>query len=346
MSVIVCVSHKEDVDGISSAALIKAAFRAKIIILVDYANIISNLEELAALSFAPKKKIHKIFICDLGLSKKNEQIFKDIVGKIVSNGTEVTYIDHHDLSGETAVSLMKIGVKLIHTFEECTSVQIYNKFKSKLEPHSAFVAAAAALTDYMESKPLASSIVPRFDKQFLMLEATALSYMISASQRDNKFLIKIVNALAKMKYPHEIKGGFSLAEKYVKRLSEAVKSIEKSIVKIDNLAYVHSTLELSAGTIVNFVLGTSEKPVAMVFKLKNNINSYVISIRASQDFKFHVGRLVNDIASDLGGSGGGHDKACGAVVPKDKLEQFIESLNRRIGCDNKNNKENKNLDHA
>ena len=88
-----------------------------------------NLEELAALSFAPKKKIHKIFICDLGLSKKNEQKFKDIVGKIISHGPEVTYIDHHDLSSETAISLMNIGVKLIHTVEECTSVQIYNNFK-------------------------------------------------------------------------------------------------------------------------------------------------------------------------------------------------------------------------
>ena len=192
-------------------------------------------------------------------------------------------------------------------------------------------AAAGALTDYMETKPLASSIVSRFDKQFLMLEATALSYMISASQRDNQFLIKIVNTLSKMKYPHEIKGGFSIAEKYAKKVSEAVKIIEKSIIKIDNLAYVQSTLELSASMIVNFVLGTSEKPVAMVYKLKNNVNSYVISIRASRDCKLHVGRLVNDIASEIGGSGGGHDKACGAVIPKDKLLQFIQLLDKRIG---------------
>jgi len=40
--------------------------------------------------------------------------------------------------------------------------------------------------------------------------------------------------------------------------------------------------------------------------------------------------LVNDIASDIGGSGGGHDKACGAVIPKDKLDQFIQILNKRI----------------
>jgi oligoribonuclease NrnB/cAMP/cGMP phosphodiesterase (DHH superfamily) len=336
MSVIVCLSHKEDVDGISSAALIKAAFRTKKIVLVDYANIISNLEELADLSSVTKNKIHRIFICDLGLSKKNEQKFIDIVGNIISNGTAVTYIDHHDLSKDTAISLMKIGVELIHTDEECTSVQIYNKYKNKLEFYAAFVAAAGALTDYMEHKPIASPIVSRFDRQFLMLEATALSYMISASQRDNKFLVKIVNTLAKMKYPHEIKGGFSLAEKYAKKVSEAVKSIEKSMIRIENLAYVHSNSELSASMIVNFVLGTSEKPVAMVYKLKNNINSYVISIRASPACKFHIGRLVNDIASDIGGSGGGHDKASGAVIPKEKLEQFIQLLNKQIANDNEN----------
>jgi RecJ-like exonuclease len=333
MSVIVCLSHKEDVDGVSSAALIKAAFRSKSVILVDYANVIANLEELAAISSAPKNRIQRIFVCDLGLSKKNEQKFIDIVGKIISNGTKVTYIDHHDLSSETSSSLVKIGVLLIHTVEECTSVQVYNEFKNKFkfESHAAFVAAAGALTDYMETKPIATSIVSRFDKQFLMLEATALSYMISASQRDNQFLIKIVNTLSKMKYPHEIKGGFSIAEKYAKKVSEAVKIIEKSIVKIDNLAYVQSTLELSASMIVNFVLGISEKPVAMVYKLKNNVNSYVISIRASRDCKLHVGRLVNDIASEIGGSGGGHDKACGAVIPKDKLLQFIQLLDKRIG---------------
>jgi nanoRNase/pAp phosphatase (c-di-AMP/oligoRNAs hydrolase) len=46
--------------------------------------------------------------------------------------------------------------------------------------------------------------------------------------------------------------------------------------------------------------------------------------------------LVNDIASDIGGSGGGHDKASGAVIPKEKLEQFIQLLNKQIANDNEN----------
>jgi RecJ-like exonuclease len=32
----------------------------------------------------------------------------------------------------------------------------------------------------------------------------------------------------------------------------------------------------------------------------------------------------------MGGSGGGHEKACGAVVPKDKLEEFIDALDGSI----------------
>jgi single-stranded-DNA-specific exonuclease len=184
----------------------------------------------------------------------------------------------------------------------------------------------------MENKPVASSIVSRFDKQFLMLEATALSYMISANQHNNEFLSKIVDSLADMKYPHEIEGGFLIVERYAQKVSNAINKIEKSIIKIDNLAYVHSNLDLSANMIVNFVLGMSEKAVAMVYKLKDDINCYIISIRGSKDCKVHLGRLVNDIASEIGGSGGGHDKACGAVIPKEKIEEFIRLLNRGIAA--------------
>ncbi|HEX7032580.1 MAG TPA: DHH family phosphoesterase [Nitrososphaera sp.] len=321
----VCISHKEDADGICSATLIKAAFDVSKVVLVDYANLIAKLEKVAA-----SDKIDQLFICDLGLSKKNERKFIELLGKIASNGADVTYIDHHDISKDTIQMLKKAGVTLIHTIEECTSVQVYSKYKKKLPDHAAFLAAMGALTDYMEGKPVASTLVPRFDRQFLMLESTALSYMISASQHDDDFLVKIVDTLAKMKYPHDIRGGFETAEKYAKKVANAVQQIQGSVVKLENLAHAPSTVELSSSMVVNFVLGSSGKPAAMVYKFKDDINSYVVSIRGSAGCKVHLGRLVNEIASELGGSGGGHDKACGAVIPKDKLQEFIKSLDERI----------------
>jgi single-stranded-DNA-specific exonuclease len=321
-----CISHKEDVDGICSAALIKAAFDISKVVLVDYANLISRLEKVAA----TLDKIEQLFICDLGLSKKNEQKFTELLNRIASTGPEVIYIDHHDISKETVHALKKADVTLIRTIEECTSVQVYTKYKKKLPDHAAFFAAMGALTDYMENKPLASAIVPRFDRQFLMLESTALSYMISSNQHDDAFLIKIVETLAKMKYPHDIKGGFDIAEKFAKKVANAVDSIQESVVKLDNFAYAASAVDLSSSMVVNFVLGSSGKPAAMVYKPKDDVKSYVVSIRGSADCNVHLGRLTNDIASELGGSGGGHDKACGAVIPKDNLQKFVETLNRKI----------------
>jgi single-stranded-DNA-specific exonuclease len=392
MSFLVCLSHREDVDGILSAALIKAAFKSKRTqtVLADYANILSKLQKIAdnsksdaahflksgstktnAPGLSPasnknnegsslsstesgyiknestgantikntdgpenklrkKDKLRGLFICDLGLSKKTQDKFVDVVKEIISKGIKVTYFDHHDISAEVKKELKESGVTLIHSVEECTSVQIYNKFKNKLNSHAAFFAASAALTDYLETRPLASTIVSRYDRQFLMLEATALSYMISSNQHNEDFLLKAVDTLADMKYPHEIEGGFDIAERYAKKVAEGVRAVQGSIVTKKNVAYTQSVSDLSASVIVNFVLGISEKPVAMVYRLKEDIGSYIISIRASNACPVHLGRIVNEVASNMGGSGGGHEKACGAVVPKDKLEEFIDALDGSI----------------
>jgi single-stranded-DNA-specific exonuclease len=374
MSSIVCLSHREDVDGILSAVLIKAALKERQTqtILADYANILSKLQKIssmASISQDPlsaasglnsdqlgvvtnlysaaqkrtssatenasrnkdnKTKPQRLFICDLGLSKKTQDKFLSLVQEIISKGIKVTYFDHHDLGDGIRKELKKSGVTLIHSIEECTSVQIYKKYKKKLDAHAAFFAASAALTDYMECRPLASALTSRFDRHFLMLEATALSYMISSNQNNEEFLVKLVESLSEMKYPHEIEGGFAIAERYAKKVADGVRTVQGAIVNKKNVAYTPSVSDLSAGVIVNFVLGISEKPVAMVYRLKDDINSYIISIRASKACSVHLGRIVNEVASKIGGSGGGHEKACGAMVPKDKLEQFIDAIDNTI----------------
>jgi len=163
-----------------------------------------------------------------------------------------------------------------------------------------------------------------------MLESTALSYMISSNQHDENFLLRIVDAISKDKFPHDIEGGFMMAEKYAIKVSEAVKSLQNLISYKENLAYVRNDLDLTASVIVNFVLGISGRPVAAVYKARDEIDSFVVSIRGSKECEAHLGRIVNEVAANLGGSGGGHDKACGAVIPRDRLDEFITGLNRRI----------------
>lgn len=379
MPSIICLSHREDVDGILSAALIKAVFKTKKTqtVLTDYANMLSKLqkisnmasdfrgssasfdsdssplenaknyssasEEMSAASSSStkgnesktdnrnrKSKPQRLFICDLGVSKKTQERFVGLVKDIISKGIKVTYIDHHEIDDGIKKELKKSGATLIHSVGECTSVHIYYKYKHKLDSHAAFFAASAALTDYMECRPRASVLMSRWDRQFLMLEATALSYMISSNQNNEEFLTKVVDILSKMKYPHDIEGGFAIAERYSIKVAEGVRAVQGAIATKKHVAYTQSISDLSASVIVNFVLGISEKPVAMVHRFKADINSYVISIRASNKCKVHLGRIVNEVASNMGGSGGGHKKACGAMVPKDKLEEFIDAIDMQV----------------
>lgn len=330
MAITVCLSHKEDVDGISSAVLINSAFKNVQTILIDYANIMYRLNKLSNELEKVTKGYNRIFICDLGLNKKNHQKFVYTLNKFISLGYKVTYIDHHDIDEEVKRELKNIGVNLIHTTQESTSIQVYQRYKRRLKQHAAFFAAAGALTDYLETQPIASSIISRYDRQFLMLESTALSYMISSHQNDDEYLQKIVKILSEMKFPHDIEGGFIQAEKYAIKISNALTSLSKEIIIGKNLAFVQNTLDLASSTVVNFILGISEKKVAMVYKFKEEKGSFIISIRGSKNCDIHLGRVVNEIASRLGGSGGGHDKACGAVIPNEKFDDFVRLLEEKI----------------
>ena len=80
---------------------------------MDYANLISKLEKVVGMV----DKIEQMYVCDLGLSKKNEQKFAELLDKITSAGVEVIYIDHHDISKETLQALKKAGVTLVHTVD-------------------------------------------------------------------------------------------------------------------------------------------------------------------------------------------------------------------------------------
>ena len=67
-----------------------------------------------------------------------------------------------------------------------------------------------------------------------------------------------------------------------------------------------------------FFLGLSVKDVGGAYKERVDYGVYAVSVRGSKQCKIHLGRLINKITTEVGGSGGGHDKACGASIPKNK----------------------------
>ena len=76
---------------------------------------------------------------------------------------------------------------------------------------------------------------------------------------------------------------------------------------------------------------TSQLASSIAYKERTDKGIYAVSVRGSPSCKTHLGKLVSTVSSELGGSGGGHDKACGAVIPKDKIKKFVREMNLRLG---------------
>ena len=320
---IVCLSHKEDADGISSAALIRQAFGGDSV-LVDYPGQMESLEQIAN-----DKQLKSLYICDLGLSKKNQDEFVEILAKLRKNKVSVTYIDHHDIDSKIKKQLEKIKIKMIHDINECTTVQVYDKFKSKLSEQASFIAACAAITDYMEDRPKGSKLLQLYDRQFALINATALTYNIVGHQKDPDYLLYLVEELSESKFPHDIPNSFEFAQIQVDKLAKIMQTVKKGMKTMKNLGYME-ILDSGASGAVNFVLGLSGKDVGIAYKERVDHGIYAVSIRGSKDCKIHLGKITNNLATELGGSGGGHDKACGAVIPKSKINTFVKQFNKKL----------------
>ena len=320
---VVCISHKEDNDGISSAALIRQAFGGDAI-LVDYPGQMDAIQQMVL-----DKKLKSLYICDLGLSKKTQDEFVDVMTTLRKNKIAVTYIDHHDIDPTVVKSLKKIKVKIIHDTNECTAVQVYTAFKSKLNDHASFVATCAAITDYMEDRPIGSKLLQIYDRQFALINATVLTYNIVGHQKEPDYLLYLVEELADSKFPHDIPNTFEFAQIQVEKLSQMIAKVKQGMKTMKNLGYME-ILDAGASGAVNFVMGLSGKNVGVAYKERTDYGIYAVSVRGSKNCKVHLGKIVNILATDLGGSGGGHDKACGAVIPKPKIKQFITELNKKI----------------
>ena len=320
---IICISHKEDCDGISSAALIRQAFGGDSI-LVDYPGQMEALNQVVQ-----DEKLKSLFICDLGLSKKTQDEFINLMGRMRKNKVSITYIDHHDIDPNVVTALKKLKVKVIHDINECTTVQVYAAYKSKLSDHASFVATCAAITDYMEDRPLGSKLLQIYDRQFALISATVMTYNIVGHQREPDYLQYLVEELSDSKFPHDIPNTFEFAQIQVEKLSQMIAKVKKGMKTMTNLGHME-ILDSGASGAVNFVMGLSGKDVGVAYKERIDHGIYAVSVRGSKDCKVHLGRIVNLLATSLGGSGGGHDKACGAVVPKLKIKKFLTELNKKI----------------
>ncbi|MGA2666289.1 MAG: DHHA1 domain-containing protein [Nitrososphaerales archaeon] len=315
-----CISHIKDADGLCSAALTLAA-RGGTFRLTDYDQLIQELADVP-------KKTTELVICDLGTDPTRFPQFRAAVEPLTKRLKKVTYIDHHYLPPEMEAELGGMGLTVVHDVEECSSMLTYATFKGTLPERASYLAIFGAVTDYMDSSPLASKMMERFDRQYVLLEATLLSYAISNQGRDPRYLESLVSALSRMEVPHTVDG----VGEYALRQAETVRRLEGEVgrkgVVLGRLAYME-TDQSSTGNVAKLLLGAFAVQVGVSYRSKPD-GRVEMSLRCTSECRVHLGRTISDIAGRHGGNGGGHAKAAGCTVPVAEVLPVLTELESRL----------------
>ncbi len=318
MSNSICITHGKDVDGLSSAAIVKMVTNSDVI-LSDYDTIISDLKRV--------EEVESLYICDLGMNDRTQEGFLKEV-KRIRKFAKVTLLDHHPMTPSVRSSLKKMGVKLFHNLNECASVIVYLALEGKTKESAKLLAAYGAITDYLDTSKKASEIIEMYDRQFLLFEATLLSHSMGR-KTDERFRYRLVDALAEGMFPHQISGITKYASDQAEKVSLLLNTVKSKGKKKKGLAYF-LTIERSTGNVANLLPGAFGVKVGLSLKLNSRDKSYDVSARGLSSFKGHLGDIMAKVSSKVGGYGGGHRLASGARIPPGSVNKFLNAFDKEV----------------
>ena len=118
-------------------------------------------------------------------------------------------------------------------------------------------------------------------------------------------------------------------------ITQIAESDEANIIELENLQYFDGTgiKPEIVGTVAGMILGYCNWKKPVIGFAQTDEEGLKISLRCSRLLSYdgiHFGHIIRKISSAVGGSGGGHAMACGAYIPIDKKDEFIELFNQEL----------------
>ncbi|MDR3222297.1 MAG: DHH family phosphoesterase [Methanobrevibacter sp.] len=116
-------------------------------------------------------------------------------------------------------------------------------------------------------------------------------------------------------------------------LAKAIQEIdiveEKNIQYFDGFGIEPNIL----GTITGMILSQGDWRKPMIGFTQIDEKNLKISLRCSKLLAYdgiHFGNIIRKVAKSVGGNGGGRSIACGAYIPSNKKDEFINKLNQHL----------------
>lgn len=126
----------------------------------------------------------------------------------------------------------------------------------------------------------------------------------------------------------------ALLQEHRAAIAQAIDHLsQEKVRKINHLQILDAegVSDTIVGTVAQMLLGQNGidpyLPLLLYTPSEKNQDVFKISVRCSRLLRYqhiHLGTLIRKAASQAQGEGGGHAPACGAYIPRETLEPFIE----------------------
>ncbi|RLF06424.1 MAG: hypothetical protein DRK00_01655 [Thermoprotei archaeon] len=313
---IVVLAHG-DLDGLAAAATLMAALKeargaqVRLEITQPY-----NLHRaLARVSAAPPDMLA---IVDIGLDEATWQSTAEILRELIARGCRVLWVDHHVHSIRRSLELAEMGVALLYTSGGCASTLAREAF-AHLTKDPSFYERLTRLGEIADG-------VTRGEGELTLL-ADRLAAALSAPSSRDEFKRRLVKMWVE---EHRlIDDEVALrAEEYEKALAEKMAEVEERVAVEVRRGLLLDARDLKlggfAGHIASRLARERGKVTALVFT--PNEREVVATCRVPYNIDFNAVDELTPIAAELGGGGGGLEKAASVRVPRELGGELLRRL--------------------
>ena len=119
------------------------------------------------------------------------------------------------------------------------------------------------------------------------------------------------------------------------RNSGYVKKLEKEgLSELKNIQYFYESVPEFAGTFAGIGMMyffNQRKPVLTLTKTAKDIKVSGRGTKRLVDRGLDIAIILSKVATELGGTGGGHNVAAGATIPLETEKRFLEMVDKLVG---------------
>ncbi len=300
-----------DADGIGSSALVIRSFGKREeyiqninILYIQPDEVYRTLQRVAKEIISKSVKNH-IYITDLAPNKDRINDIRDILKRLIREGKEVVWMDHHLWDDKWLDDLSSSGAKIIVDTSTCATGVV----RKNLLPHDPFAIDL--------EKVICSIDLWKFDDPRASFFTRLVSY-----KNTNEWRRELINKLITADKVEEV---IEWGMKYIMDL------VDKELYEYNYYLKKYSIKELCGVKFValvkeeNSFIGTSQLGHYML-SITNSDVAVIIRRNGSVSFRSREYN-VRDLAVELGG--GGHRLAAGASIKLDPLAKILVKLGFR-----------------